>query len=101
MKIAGAFGLPYSIKMHAVLLYRRFPDEWVFRNSRFDDLPAPPVQLLPALSFPDEGGYPDGAIDSSPLIMRLESLAADRSLVRSTRWWPSSTTSSRTPAASG
>ena len=82
IKIAGGLGSPYSIKMRAVLRYRRFPHQWVYRNSSFDDLPAPSVLLLPALSFPDESGsYPDAMVDSSPLIMRLEDLEHDRSLV--------------------
>lgn len=82
VRLAGAMGSPYSIKMRAVLRYRRIPFEWVLRSSRWDDLPPPPVALLPALSIPAaDGTYPDAMIDSSPLIMRLESLVPDRSLV--------------------
>jgi glutathione S-transferase len=82
VRIAGAMGSPYSIKMRAVLRYRRIPFDWVLRSSRRDDLPPPPVALLPAISFPaPDGSYPDAAIDSSPLIMRLEELVPGRSLV--------------------
>ena len=82
VRIAGAMGSPYSLKMRAVLRYRRIPFEWVFRSSRWDDLPAPPVALMPAISFPTaDGTYPDAMIDSSPQIMRLEALVPGRSLV--------------------
>lgn len=42
----------------------------------------PPFPLIPAISFPDAtGNYTDTMIDSSPLIMRLEGLHRERSLV--------------------
>ena len=82
VRIAGAMGSPYSLKMRAVLRYRRIPFQWVLRNSKWDDLPPPPVALLPAVSFPaQDGSYPDAMIDSSPLIMRLEEWATGRSLL--------------------
>jgi len=82
VRIAGAMGSPYSMKMRAVLRYRRIPFEWVLRSSRWDDLPAAPVALIPAISFPQpDGTYPDAMIDSTPQIMRLEGLVTPRSLV--------------------
>ena len=82
VRIAGAMGSPYSMKMRAVLRYRRIPFEWVLRGSKWDDLPAAPVALIPAISFPrPDGTYPDAMIDSSPQIMRLEELVTPRSLV--------------------
>ena len=82
LRIAGALGSPYSLKMRAVLRYRRIPFQWVLRGSKWDDLPAAPVALIPAISFPDQNGaYPDAMIDSSPQIMRLEELVPDRSIV--------------------
>ncbi len=51
--IGGAFSSPYSLKMRAVLRYRRIPHRWVLRNSRWDDLPDPPVPVIPVLAFPD------------------------------------------------
>ena len=84
LKLAGAYGSPYSLKMRAVLRYRQIPFVWILRNSEFDDLGTGPVALLPAIGFPDtEGNYGDVQVDSSPLIMRLESLEAKRSLVPS------------------
>ena len=82
VRMAGALGSPYSLKMRAVLRFRRIPFQWVLRGSRWDDLPPAAVALIPAISFPDpEGGYPDAMIDSSPQIMRLEELVPDRSIV--------------------
>lgn len=82
LKLAGAYGSPYTLKMRAVLRYRRIPFMWVPRDSKWDDLPPVPVRLIPAIAFPDEQGvYGEAQIDSSPLIMRLEGMHADRSLV--------------------
>jgi glutathione S-transferase len=80
--IGGAHSSPYSLKMRAVLRYRRIPFRWVLRNSRWDDLPPVPVPIIPVLVFPDEnGGYGDAMVDSSPQIARLEREYADRSIV--------------------
>ncbi len=82
LKLGGGYGSPYSLKMRAVLRYRRIPYTWVLRDSRWDDLPPVPVRLIPVIAFPDAGGnYPEAYIDSSPLIARLESMYAERSLV--------------------
>ena len=82
VKIGGSYGSPYSMKMRAVLRYRRIPHQWIPRDSEFDDLPEPSVRLQPTLAFPDEmGNYPDSMVDSSPQIMRLEGLEAERSVV--------------------
>lgn len=80
--IGGAFSSPYSLKMRAVLRYRRIPHRWVLRNSRWDDLPPPPVPVIPVLAWPDgAGGYRDVMVDSSPQITRLEDEHHDRSLI--------------------
>ena len=82
LKLAGAYGSPYTLKMRAVLRYRNIPFTWVLRDSKWDDLPPVPVRLIPAIAFPDEHGvYGEAQIDSSPLIMRLEGMHAGRSLV--------------------
>ena len=80
--LAGAYGSPYSLKMRAVLRYRRLPFRWVLRDSRWDDLVKPSVLLLPAISFPDaDGAYPEAMVDSSPQIARLEAMTGERSLM--------------------
>ena len=80
--IGGAFSSPYSLKMRAVLRYRHIPHRWVLRNSRWDDLPPPPVPIIPVLGWPDgEGGYREVMVDSSPQITRLEAEHHDRSVM--------------------
>ena len=80
--IGGAHSSPYSLKMRAVLRYRHIPHRWVLRNSRWDDLPAPPVPVIPVLAWPDgAGGYRDVMVDSSPQITRLEDEHHHRSVV--------------------
>lgn len=80
--IAGAHSSPYSRKMRSVLRYRHIPHDWVMRNSRWDDLPDPPVAVIPVLAWPDgDGGYRDVMVDSSPQITRLEQEYSARSVV--------------------
>ena len=81
LKLGGAYGSPYSVKMRAVLRYRRIPFTWVLRDSALDDLPPVPVRLIPVIAFPDgDGAYTEAMIDSSPLIDRLETMETARSL---------------------
>ncbi len=77
--IVGMPGSPYSRKMRAVLRYRRIPHAWVTTQSpEARVLPRPRVQLLPQLVFPGE----DVAhTDSTPLIRRLETMHAGRSVI--------------------
>ena len=83
--LAGQYGSPYTLKMRGVLRYRRIPFRWMLRNSKWDDLPAPPVPIIPVIAFPnDDGdGYRELMVDSSPQIMRLEADYDGRSLVPS------------------
>ena len=81
--LAGQYGSPYTLKMRGVLRYRRIPFEWMLRDSKWDDLPDPPVPIIPVIAYrnPGGGGYADVTVDSSPQIMRLESEFSHRSLV--------------------
>jgi glutathione S-transferase len=80
--LAGQYGSPYTLKMRGVLRYRRIPFRWVLRDSKWDDLPTPPVAIIPVIVYPNaEGGYGDTTVDSSPQIMRLEDEFSGRSLV--------------------
>ncbi len=80
--LAGGYGSPYSLKMRAVLRYRRIPFRWVLRGSKWDDLPEPPVRLIPMIVYPEaDGSHGEVTIDSSPQIMRLETEYTGRSIV--------------------
>ncbi len=80
--LAGQYGSPYTLKMRGVLRYRRIPFHWMLRNSRWDDLPEPPVPIIPVIAYRnDDGSYGDITVDSSPQIMRLETEFDGRALV--------------------
>jgi glutathione S-transferase len=82
LQLGGGYGSPYSLKMRAVLRYRQIPFTWVLRGSKDDHLPPVPVRLIPVIAFPDDRGeYTEAMIDSSPQIMRLETMFAERGLV--------------------
>ena len=74
LRIVGMPGSPYSRKLRAVLRYRRIPHLWIQRGSKYEGkVPAIPVKLIPVLVFPgSEGRYEEAAVDSTPLIRRLE-----------------------------
>ena len=80
--IRGAFSSPYSLKMRAVLRYRRIPFRWVLKDSQWDVYPQGSVPVIPVLIFPgDDGGYLETLTDSSPQITRLEADFPERSLI--------------------
>lgn len=80
--LAGQYGSPYSLKIRGVLRYRHIPFRWVLRDSKWDDLPEPPVRLIPVIVYPNpDGSHGEATIDSSPQIMRLESEYEGRSIV--------------------
>ena len=80
--LAGQYGSPYTLKMRAVLRYRHIPFRWVLRDSKWDDLPEPPVRLIPVIVYPNaDGSHGEATVDSSPQIMRLEGEVSGRSIV--------------------
>jgi len=80
--LAGQYGSPYTLKMRAVLRYRHIPFRWVLRNSKWDDIPTPPVALIPVIVYPNaDGSHGEATVDSSPQIMRLEGEFDGRSVV--------------------
>ena len=82
IEFLGAPGSPYSRKMLALLRYRRIPHavHWGSRNAP-EGYPAPKVRLLPTFYFPTSDGGLEAAVDSTPIIRRLESEYADRSVL--------------------
>jgi len=80
--LAGQYGSPYTLKMRGVLRYRQIPFRWVLRDSKWDDLPTPPVPIIPVIVYPNaDGTHGEATVDSSPQIMRLEGEFSERSLV--------------------
>ena len=80
--LAGQYGSPYTLKMRAVLRYRHIPFRWVLRDSKWDDIPTPPVMIIPVIVYPNaDGSHGEATVDSSPQIMRLEREYASRSVV--------------------
>jgi len=83
--LAGQYWSPYTRKIRAVLRYRVIPFRWIPRDSQWDDLPKPPVPIIPVVAYPNKAGdgYDDVTVDSSPQIMRLENEYDGRSVVPS------------------
>jgi len=82
LRLVGAPGSPYSRKLRAVLRYRRIPHAWIQRGApEGRGLPRPRVDLLPQLVLPGSDGAPEAAVDSTPLVRRLESLFDGRSAI--------------------
>ncbi|HUP24276.1 MAG TPA: glutathione S-transferase family protein [Thermoanaerobaculia bacterium] len=83
LRLIGSPGSPYSRKLRAVLRYRRVPHLFVQRGSKDDrGYQEPKVVLLPMLVSPVAGGgEPEVALDSTPLIRRLEAAFEGRSVI--------------------
>lgn len=69
-QLIGANGSPYSMKLRAIMRYRRLPFDWVQRTSRnagqFAHVRPP---LVPMLVYPGQSEY---HVDSTPLAYDLE-----------------------------
>jgi glutathione S-transferase len=83
LKLLGVPGSPYSRKLRAVLRFRRIPHLWILRGSKDEGrVPELPVRLMPVLVFPGaEGRTDEAAVDSTPLIRRLEREHTGRSVI--------------------
>jgi glutathione S-transferase len=69
-RLIGGEGSPYSVKMRAILRYRRLPFLWVRRTPEVQRETAdvrPPI--IPILQFPEDGSF---HVDSTPLAYELE-----------------------------
>ncbi len=81
VKLVGVAGSPYSRKMRALLRFRRVPFEWIVQTmGPPEDLPKPPLPLIPTLHLPTDAGY-EATSDSTFQIRRLEREFKGRSVL--------------------
>lgn len=78
-RLYGGGGSPYSMKMRAIMRYRRLPFDWVLvtpalRQRLKHDGPA----IIPILQLPEDGSL---HVDSTPLAYMLEERHGDRSII--------------------
>lgn len=83
LRLLGAPGSPYTRKMLALLRYRRIAHAilWGGHQTPPVGYPTPKVKLLPTFYFPDGKGGVEPAVDSTPIIRRLEAAHAGRSVL--------------------
>jgi glutathione S-transferase len=78
VRLHGALGSPYSMKMRALMRYRRIPHAWVQDNAARTALfPRVKAPVIPLIEFPD------GTVenDSTHLTRLLEARQAERSVI--------------------
>ena len=69
-RLIGAIPSPYSVKMRAILRYRRLPFEWVPRTPEVaDEIAHVRPAIMPVVRYPDDGSY---HVDSTPIALELE-----------------------------
>jgi len=69
-RLIGGNGSPYSMKLRAIMRYRRIPHDWVLRTpAEREALKGLKVQLVPVLALPDSGEF---LLDSTPIAYALE-----------------------------
>lgn len=69
-EIIGSIASPYSLKLRAILRYRRLPSVWRLRRLDMGpEIEAVKPKLMPMLRFPGETQY---RVDSTPLAYALE-----------------------------
>ncbi len=78
-RLYGGGGSPYSMKMRAIMRYRRLPFDWVLitpavRAGLKHDGP----QVIPVLQLPEDGSQ---HVDSTPLAYMLEQRHSERSII--------------------
>lgn len=69
-RLIGSNGSPYSMKLRAIMRYRRLPFDWVLRTSLNEaEVADVKPRLVPVLRYPEDGSY---HIDSTPTAYALE-----------------------------
>ena len=84
VEIYGAPGSPYTRKMLAVLRFRRVPYVLGWdghRVSGTETRPAPKVSIIPIMYFATDSAAKEVAVDSTPIIRRLEKDYKTRSVI--------------------
>ncbi|MEM9060450.1 MAG: glutathione S-transferase N-terminal domain-containing protein [Pseudomonadota bacterium] len=79
-RVIGSNGSPYSMKLRAIMRYRRLPFDWVFRTEQVRAELAGKIKvgLIPVLHVADEDRY---LIDSTPIAYELERRHSERSIL--------------------
>ena len=84
VEIYGAPGSPYTRKMLAVLRFRRVPYVLGWDGhmvSGTETRPAPKVSIIPIMYFATDSEVKEVAVDSTPIIRRLENDYGTRSVI--------------------
>ncbi|MEC8291438.1 MAG: glutathione S-transferase family protein, partial [Pseudomonadota bacterium] len=84
VEIYGAPGSPYTRKMLAVLRFRRVPYVLGWDGhmvSGTETRPAPKVSIIPIMYFATDSEVKEVAVDSTPIIRRLENDFETRSVI--------------------
>ena len=69
-RLFGGNGSPYSMKLRAIMRYRRLPFDWISRTERNrDELSAVRPQIVPMLQYPEDASV---HVDSTPIAYALE-----------------------------
>lgn len=79
-QVIGALGSPYSMKLRAIMRYRRLPFDWVHRSPDMGKRLANrlKVALVPILHIPKDDAY---LVDSTPIAYELERRHSERSIL--------------------
>ncbi len=79
-RVIGANGSPYSMKLRAIMRYRRLPFDWVLRSpaDREKTEGRIKVSMVPILHIPADDTY---HIDSTPIAYELERRHPERSIL--------------------
>ncbi len=83
LELMGVQGSPYTRKLVALLRYRRIPHAilWASYPAPPEGYPMPKVPLLPTVYFRGADGAREAAVDTTPIIRRLEVMREGRSVI--------------------